>query len=75
MITQGYLTGASSVRSSGHVVPGEEAKPRTWQRDYISHLAWGCPSVPPDKLEVAAGEREIWISLIRLLPRMTRQKR
>uniref|UniRef100_A0A669BJZ3 Reverse transcriptase domain-containing protein n=1 Tax=Oreochromis niloticus TaxID=8128 RepID=A0A669BJZ3_ORENI len=42
--------------------------PRTRWRDYISRLAWERLGVPPDKLEEVAGEREVWASLLRLLP-------
>ncbi|KAL4009643.1 hypothetical protein ACER0C_003495 [Sarotherodon galilaeus] len=43
-------------------------RPRTRWRDYISRLAWERLGVPPDKLEEVAGEREVWASLLRLLP-------
>ncbi|KAL3973976.1 olfactory receptor [Sarotherodon galilaeus] len=44
-----------------------DQKRRRW-RDYISRLAWERHGVPPGKLEEVAGEREIWASLLRLLP-------
>uniref|UniRef100_A0A669C5T3 Reverse transcriptase domain-containing protein n=1 Tax=Oreochromis niloticus TaxID=8128 RepID=A0A669C5T3_ORENI len=44
------------------------SRPRTRWRDYISRLAWERLGVPPDKLEEVAGEREVWASLLRLLP-------
>ncbi|KAL3996575.1 transmembrane protein adipocyte-associated 1 [Sarotherodon galilaeus] len=37
-------------------------------RDYISRLAWERLGVPPDKLEEVAGEREVWASLLGLVP-------
>ncbi|TWW64245.1 hypothetical protein D4764_03G0012530 [Takifugu flavidus] len=43
-------------------------RPRTRWRDYVSRLAWECLGIPPDKLEKVAGEREVWASLLRLLP-------
>uniref|UniRef100_A0A669C209 Reverse transcriptase domain-containing protein n=1 Tax=Oreochromis niloticus TaxID=8128 RepID=A0A669C209_ORENI len=43
-------------------------RPRTRWRDYISRLAWERLGVPPDELEEVAGEREVWASLLRLLP-------
>ncbi|KAL3973669.1 phosphorylated adapter RNA export protein [Sarotherodon galilaeus] len=43
-------------------------RPRTRWRDYMSRLAWECLGVPPDKLEEVAGEREVWASLLGLLP-------
>ncbi|TWW80933.1 hypothetical protein D4764_01G0007480 [Takifugu flavidus] len=39
----------------------------TW-RDYVSRLAWERLGIPPDELEEVAGEREVWASLLRLLP-------
>ncbi|TWW79207.1 hypothetical protein D4764_10G0002370 [Takifugu flavidus] len=50
---------------SGRRPPG---KPRTRWRDYVSRLAWERLGIPPDELEEVAGEREVWASLLRLLP-------
>ncbi|TWW67270.1 hypothetical protein D4764_02G0003110 [Takifugu flavidus] len=50
---------------SGRRPPG---RPRTRWRDYVSRLAWERLGVPPDELEEVAGEREVWASLLRLLP-------
>ncbi|TWW76618.1 hypothetical protein D4764_12G0000080 [Takifugu flavidus] len=50
---------------SGKRPPG---RPRTRWRDYVSRLAWECLGIPPDELEEVAGEREVWDSLLRLLP-------
>ncbi|TWW71236.1 hypothetical protein D4764_17G0007190 [Takifugu flavidus] len=68
----------SKMRWLGHLVrmppgrlPGEvfracpssrrpPGRPRTRWRDYVSRLAW--------ELEEVAGEREVWASLLRLLP-------
>ncbi|TWW62282.1 hypothetical protein D4764_04G0009290 [Takifugu flavidus] len=43
-------------------------RPRTCWRNYVSRLAWERLGMPPDELEEVAGEREIWASLLRLLP-------
>ncbi|TWW64119.1 R2DM Retrovirus-related Pol polyprotein from type II retrotransposable element [Takifugu flavidus] len=51
---------------SGKRPPG---RPRTRWRDYVSRLAWERLGIPPDELEEVAGEREVWASLLRLLPR------
>ncbi|TWW67376.1 hypothetical protein D4764_02G0004170 [Takifugu flavidus] len=51
---------------SGRRPPG---RPRTRWRDYVSQLVWECLGIPPDDLEEVAGEREVWASLLRLLPR------
>ncbi|TWW76516.1 hypothetical protein D4764_13G0011780 [Takifugu flavidus] len=50
---------------SGKRPPG---RPKTRWRDYVSRLAWERLGIPPDELEVVAGEREVWASLLRLLP-------
>ncbi|TWW61054.1 hypothetical protein D4764_05G0011440 [Takifugu flavidus] len=50
---------------SGSRPPG---RPRTHWRDYVSRLAWERLGIPPDELEDVAGEREVWASLLRLLP-------
>ncbi|TWW73458.1 hypothetical protein D4764_15G0008520 [Takifugu flavidus] len=51
---------------SGRRPPG---RPRTHWRDYVSRLAWERLGIPPDEMEEVAGEREVWASLLRLLPR------
>ncbi|KAI3377612.1 hypothetical protein L3Q82_008771 [Scortum barcoo] len=62
-----------SLRDRGGV-PGmshrEEApgRPRTRWRDYVSQLAWERLGVPPEELEEVSGVREVWASLLRLLP-------
>ncbi|KAK3528856.1 hypothetical protein QTP70_011737 [Hemibagrus guttatus] len=43
-------------------------RPRTHWRDYVSWLAWERLRVPPEELEEVSGEREVWASLLRLLP-------
>ncbi|KAK3536643.1 hypothetical protein QTP86_015444, partial [Hemibagrus guttatus] len=43
-------------------------RPRTRWRDYVFRLAWECLGVPPEELEEVAREREVWASLLRLLP-------
>ncbi|KAI3356008.1 hypothetical protein L3Q82_017276 [Scortum barcoo] len=37
-------------------------------RDYVSQLAWERLGVPPEELEEVSGVREVWASLLRLLP-------
>ncbi|KAK3519557.1 hypothetical protein QTP86_003108 [Hemibagrus guttatus] len=44
-------------------------RPRTRWGDYVSRLAWERLGVPPEELEEVSGEREVWASLLRLLPR------
>ncbi|TWW64246.1 hypothetical protein D4764_03G0012540 [Takifugu flavidus] len=50
---------------SGRRPPG---RPRTRWRDYVSRLVWERLGIPPDELGEVAGEREVWASLLRLLP-------
>ena len=45
-----------------------QGRPRTRWRDYVSQLAWERLGVPPEELEEVSGEREVWASLLRLLP-------
>ncbi|KAK3519769.1 hypothetical protein QTP70_003908 [Hemibagrus guttatus] len=45
-----------------------QGRPRTRWRDYVSQLAWECLGVPLEELEEVSGEREVWASLLRLLP-------
>ncbi|KAK3543929.1 hypothetical protein QTP70_031842 [Hemibagrus guttatus] len=47
-------------------------RPRTRWRDYVFRLAWERLGVPPEELEEVAREREVWASLLRLLPPPTR---
>ncbi|TWW77310.1 Proton-coupled folate transporter Heme carrier protein 1 PCFT/HCP1 [Takifugu flavidus] len=61
--------GTSLVRCSGHVPPVRD--PRETQ-DTLERLCLstglGTPGDPSDELEEVAGEREVWASLLRLLP-------
>ncbi|CAM4608815.1 unnamed protein product [Leuciscus chuanchicus] len=41
---------------------------RTRWRDYVSRLDWESLGVPPEELEEVSREREVWASLLRLLP-------
>nr|XP_049577496.1 glycine receptor subunit alpha-3 isoform X1 [Syngnathus scovelli] len=43
-------------------------RPRTRWRDYVSQLAWEHLGIPRDELDEVAGEREVWESLLKLLP-------
>uniref|UniRef100_A0A3B5Q8Y2 Reverse transcriptase domain-containing protein n=1 Tax=Xiphophorus maculatus TaxID=8083 RepID=A0A3B5Q8Y2_XIPMA len=43
-------------------------RPRTRWKDYVSRLAWERLGIPPEELEEVAGEREVWASLLKLLP-------
>ncbi|XP_062296309.1 uncharacterized protein LOC134000829 [Scomber scombrus] len=43
-------------------------RPRTRWRDYVSRLAWERLGIPREELDEVAGEREVWVSLLRLLP-------
>ena len=42
-------------------------RPRTRWRDYVSRLAWESLGVPPEELEEVAGDRDVWVSLLKLL--------
>ncbi|TWW63109.1 hypothetical protein D4764_03G0001170 [Takifugu flavidus] len=50
---------------SGRRPPG---RPRTLWRDYVSQLVWERLGILPDELEEVTGEREVWASLLKLLP-------
>ena len=41
---------------------------RTRWRDYVSRLAWERLGVPPEELEEVARDRDVWVSLLKLLP-------
>ncbi|XP_061894160.1 solute carrier family 25 member 55a isoform X1 [Entelurus aequoreus] len=43
-------------------------RPRTRWEDYVSRLAWERLGIPWEELDEVAGEREVWASLLRLLP-------
>ena len=43
-------------------------RPRTHWREYVSRLAWESLGVPPEELEEVAGDRDVWVSLLRLHP-------
>uniref|UniRef100_A0A8C4TFR3 G-protein coupled receptors family 1 profile domain-containing protein n=1 Tax=Erpetoichthys calabaricus TaxID=27687 RepID=A0A8C4TFR3_ERPCA len=43
-------------------------RPRTRWRDYVSRLAWERLGILPEEIEEVAGEREVWASLLKLLP-------
>ncbi|KAK0151566.1 putative uncharacterized transposon-derived protein F52C9.6 [Merluccius polli] len=45
-----------------------QGRPRTRWRDYVSRLAWERLGIPQEELAEVAGEREVWASLLRLLP-------
>jgi len=36
--------------------------------DYLSHLTWERLIIPQEELESAAGERDVWVSLLDLSP-------
>ncbi|KAI3355109.1 hypothetical protein L3Q82_017979 [Scortum barcoo] len=57
-------------------VPPEEAsgRPRTRWRNYVSRLAWERLGFPPEELEEVSGVREVWASLLRLLPPRPRSR-
>ncbi len=42
--------------------------PRSRWTDYISHLSWERVGIPPEDLESVAGERDVWTTLLSLLP-------
>ncbi len=43
-------------------------RPRTRWRYYVSRLAWERLGIPPEEQENVSREREVWASLLRLLP-------
>ncbi len=43
-------------------------RPRTRWRYYVSRLAWERLGIPPEEQEKVSREREVWASLLRLLP-------
>ncbi|XP_061618152.1 uncharacterized protein LOC133471975 [Phyllopteryx taeniolatus] len=43
-------------------------RPRSRWRDYILRLAWERLGIPTEELDEVAGEREVWASLLKLLP-------
>ncbi|KAK7922730.1 hypothetical protein WMY93_009632 [Mugilogobius chulae] len=43
-------------------------RPRTRWRDYVSRLTWERLGIPPEELAEVCGDREVWASLLRLLP-------
>ena len=43
-------------------------RPTIRWRDYVSRLAWERIGVPPEELEEVAGDRDVWVSLLKLLP-------
>ena len=43
-------------------------RPRTRWRDDVYRLAWERLGIPREELDEVAGEREVWASLLRLLP-------
>ncbi|KAL7832830.1 hypothetical protein SRHO_G00298480 [Serrasalmus rhombeus] len=51
-------------------LPGRRprGRPRTRWRDYIVQLAWERLRIPLGELVEVAGEREVWASLLRMLP-------
>ena len=50
---------------TGRRPPG---RPRTRWRDYVSWLAWERLWILPEELDEVAEGREVWASLLRLLP-------
>jgi len=43
-------------------------RPRKRWRDYVSRLAWERLGIPQNELGNVAGEREVWVNLLGLLP-------
>ncbi|XP_061753818.1 retrovirus-related Pol polyprotein from type-2 retrotransposable element R2DM isoform X2 [Nerophis ophidion] len=52
-------------RPPGRRPPG---RPRTRWEENVSRLAWERLGIPREELDEVAGEREVWASLLRLLP-------
>ncbi len=45
-----------------------QGRPRTRWRNYVSRLVWEHLGIPPEEQEEVSREREVWASLLRLLP-------
>ena len=45
-----------------------QGRPRTRWRDYISKLACECLGIPQEEVANVAREREVWSSMLELLP-------
>ena len=70
----GHLVRMSPGRLPGEVFQARptgrrpRGRPRTCWRDDFSRLALECLGVPPEELEEVAGDRDVWVSLLKLLP-------
>ncbi|KAK0156391.1 putative uncharacterized transposon-derived protein F52C9.6 [Merluccius polli] len=65
----GCLPDASLVRCSGHVqLVGNLGEDPGHAGETVSRLAWERLGIPQEELDEVAGEREVWASLLRLLP-------
>ena len=47
---------------------GPGARPRSYCRDHICHLAWERFRIPQEELESVAAEKEVWNTDLSLLP-------
>ncbi|KAI3354215.1 hypothetical protein L3Q82_018755, partial [Scortum barcoo] len=65
-----YVPTSPMVMNFGQCPTGRRprGRPRTRWRDYVSRLAWERLGIPPEELEEVSGVREVWASLLRLLP-------
>ena len=72
----GHLVRMPPGRLPGEVFRARPTGRRSWgrprtlcgERDYVSRLAWERLRIPQEELDEVAGEREVWASLLRLLP-------
>ncbi|TWW80691.1 hypothetical protein D4764_01G0005060 [Takifugu flavidus] len=64
-LTYGHELWVMTERTRSRETPGKTQD--TW-KDYVTRLAWERLGIPLDELEEVAGEREVWASLLRLLP-------
>ena len=39
-----------------------------WDQDYIFPLAWECLGIPQEEMEGVAGAKDVWVSLLSLMP-------
>ncbi|KAI3358951.1 hypothetical protein L3Q82_015333 [Scortum barcoo] len=63
------LRDRGGVPGMSHREEGPRGRPRTRWRDYVSRLAWErLVESPLEELEEVSGVREVWASLLRLLP-------
>lgn len=66
----GYLVRIPPGRLPGEAFLARPDRRRSWgrPRTYVSHLAWGCLGIPLEYLDNMTERKEVWASLLMLLP-------